>query len=456
MHTTRPLASPGDNMGDNAMNGNSYSTSLQQTGFSSDNAHPRTLYVGNLDPSITEDFIHSLFAPYGRISGLKLISDNMTDPYCFVEFEDNTSAANAILTMNKRVCLDREIKVNWATNPSYSGPKQDTSKHFHIFVGDLSQEIESQQLRDAFSPFGEITDCRVVRDPHTMKSKGYGFVSYLKKQDAECAIANMNNQWLGSRAIRTNWAQRKLPSGGGGGSVGSGTQPKNDAQIGPNITSNRHLNFEDVYSQTSPTNCTVYCGGIFNGLCEDIIHKAFIRFGPIHEVRVFKDKGYAFIKFASKEAATNAIVTMHYQEVLGQTVKCSWGKESADSDRLTAQITQAMPAAAPSLIYPYPNQQVPYNAWYPQGFPGQPFAVPQSTGVQYQPFPAGQFYGIPAGVQSNAGGPYSHPVLAHGWQNSNSSTSLQNVPSHLPVSINSAIQQSAVMGAYPMQGYQAQ
>src|SRR5699024_5156376 len=131
---------------------------------------------------------------YGRISGLKLISDNITDPYCFVEFEDSTSATNAILTMNKRVCLDREIKVNWASNPNNSGPKQDTSKHFHIFVGDLSQEVESQQLRDAFSPFGEITDCRVVRDPYTMKSKGYGFVSYLNKQDAECAIANMNNQ----------------------------------------------------------------------------------------------------------------------------------------------------------------------------------------------------------------------------------------------------------------------
>ncbi|CAH2217162.1 jg22676 [Pararge aegeria aegeria] len=55
------------------------------------------------------------------------------------------------------------------------------SEHYHIFVGDLSPEIETQNLRDAFAPFGEISDCRVVRDPQTLKSKGYGFVSFLKK-----------------------------------------------------------------------------------------------------------------------------------------------------------------------------------------------------------------------------------------------------------------------------------
>ena len=55
-------------------------------------------------------------------------------------------------------------------------------------------------------------DCRVVRDPQTLKSKGYGFVSFTKKVEAENAIALMNGQWLGSRSIRTNWATRKPPT----------------------------------------------------------------------------------------------------------------------------------------------------------------------------------------------------------------------------------------------------
>ena len=57
-----------------------------------------------------------------------------------------------------------------------------------------------------------FSDCRVVRDPQTLKSKGYGFVSFTKKVEAENAIALMNGQWLGSRSIRTNWATRKPPN----------------------------------------------------------------------------------------------------------------------------------------------------------------------------------------------------------------------------------------------------
>ncbi|XP_047479219.1 nucleolysin TIAR-like [Penaeus chinensis] len=80
----------------------------------------------------------------------------------------------------------KEMKINWATSPGSQG-KVDTSKHYHIFVGDLSPEIETHTLREAFAPFGEISDCRVVRDPHTLKSKGYGFVSFVKK--AVCFVS---------------------------------------------------------------------------------------------------------------------------------------------------------------------------------------------------------------------------------------------------------------------------
>jgi len=31
------------------------------------------------------------------------------------------------------------------------------SDHFHIFVGDLSSDIETHQLREAFAPFGEMS-----------------------------------------------------------------------------------------------------------------------------------------------------------------------------------------------------------------------------------------------------------------------------------------------------------
>lgn len=408
-------------------------------------SQPRTLYVGNLDASITEDLILALFSQMGPVNGCKIIHDSCNDPYCFVEYVDHQAAATALLTMNKRQCMGRELKVNWATSPGNTGPKQDTSKHHHIFVGDLSPEIETQQLREAFSPFGEISDCRVVRDPQTLKSKGYGFVSFVKKADAENAITTMNGQWLGSRAIRTNWATRKPPTTRGA------------TEAGPGLNSSvRQLSFDEVYQQSSPTNCTVYCGGIMAGLTDEIIQKTFAPFGPIQEIRVFKDKGYAFIKFATKEAATNAIVAIHNQDVLGQTVKCSWGKESGDpSMNQVHQQGGNTVATAQSLCYPY-QQMAGY--WYPQSYSqlqaGQ-FAV---QGVQY---PYGQYYTSTAGGAATP--TFNAAAAAIGmqmaWQQGAAVPAGQ--PHHLAAThqnpLGPGLQQPAMIGAYPhMQPYQAQ
>ena len=87
-----------------------------------------------------------------------------------MEFQHHQAASAALTAMNKRLCLGKEMKVNWATSPG-GAPKQDTSQHHHIFVGDLSPEIDTETLRNAFAPFGELSDCRVVRDPTTNKSK---------------------------------------------------------------------------------------------------------------------------------------------------------------------------------------------------------------------------------------------------------------------------------------------
>merc|ERR1719285_842701 len=216
--------------------------------------------------------------------------------------------------MNKRLCMGKEMKVNWATSPGGT-PKQDTSLHHHIFIGDLSPEIDTETLRNAFAPFGEISDCRVVRDPATNKSKGYGFVSFVEKACAQTSIEQMNGQWLGSRSIRTNWATRKPPSVTGSGAGGGG---------------GKELNYDEVFAQSSPTNCTVYAGGCTSG-DENALRRAFGQFGRIMEVRYFKDKGYAFVRYDNKESACNAIVALHLTEVGGQVVKCSWGKEGGGS-----------------------------------------------------------------------------------------------------------------------------
>lgn len=259
-----------------------------------------------------------------------------------------------------------EMKVNWATSPG-NQPKQDTSKHFHIFVGDLSPDIETHQLREAFNPFGNISDCKIIRDPQTLKSKGYGFVSFVKKEDAENAIHGMSGQWIGNRAIRTNWATRKPPA---------------PTQKEPS----KPMTYEEVYSQSSPTNCTVYCGGILIGLTEELIKQTFSHYGPIQEVRVFKDKGYAFVRFATKDAATQAIVNIHGMEINGHVVKCSWGKESSDPS--TGSSSSGATSGAPAASSQAFGHQAYGQAYYSQmGYWGYPQGYQQMQQIGYtQPY----------------------------------------------------------------------
>ena len=116
------------------------------------------------------------------------------------------------------------------------------------------------------------------------------------------------------------------------------------------------LSYDEVFGQSSSTNCTVYCGNLAQGTTEEALQKIFGPYGQIQEIRVFKDKGYAFIRcvfilrpayvlhsnspcshccscfdrFASKESATQAIVSVHNTDLNGQNVKCSWGKEPGE------------------------------------------------------------------------------------------------------------------------------
>ncbi|KAK0416468.1 hypothetical protein QR680_012504 [Steinernema hermaphroditum] len=303
-----PNTFPDDTTG-GAYNPRYHFQAAQSAGFDigGEDTQPKTLYVGNLDPRVTEDFIVTLFGQIGTVTKTKVIYDGGSDPYAFVEFADHAMATQALQTMNKRSLMDREMKVNWATQPG-SQAKADTSKHFHVFVGDLSPEVDNKALKEAFAPFGDVSDAKVIRDVQTMKSKGYGFVSYPKREEAERAIEQMNGQWLGRRTIRTNWATRKPASGG------SESTPR------------KELYYNDVYNSTGPDNTSVYVGNVSNNATEDDIRNVFKEFGNIVDIRHFKSQGYSFVKFDSKEHAASAICERNGSELCGQTIRCSWGK----------------------------------------------------------------------------------------------------------------------------------
>ncbi|XP_033852579.3 cytotoxic granule associated RNA binding protein TIA1-like isoform X2 [Acipenser ruthenus] len=357
-----------------------------------DDEQPKTLYVGNLSRDVTEALILQLFSQIGPCKSCKMIVDTAgNDPYCFVEFYEHRHAAAALAAMNGRKIMGKEVKVNWATTPS--SQKKDTSNHFHVFVGDLSPEISTEDIKAAFAPFGRISDARVVKDMATGKSKGYGFVSFFNKWDAENAIQQMGGQWLGGRQIRTNWATRKPPA------------PKATYD-----TANaKQLSFEDVVNQSSPSNCTVYCGGVTSGLTEQLMRQTFSPFGQIMEIRVFPDKGYSFVRFNSHEGAAHAIVSVNGTSVDGHVVKCYWGKETPDM--MSPMQQQQQQQQPPQQQPPQQVQQnkVGFAAAQPYGQWGQWYGNAQQIG-QY----------VPNGWQVPAYGMYGQAWNQQGFNRSQS------------------------------------
>lgn len=88
----------------------------------------------------------------------------------------------------------------------------------NIFVGNLSYQATEDDLQHAFSQFGAVDRVSIVRDRETGQSRGFGFVEMANPEEANTAIAALNDREVKGRAIKVNQARPKeerTPGGGG-------------------------------------------------------------------------------------------------------------------------------------------------------------------------------------------------------------------------------------------------
>lgn len=69
------------------------------------------------------------------------------------------------------------------------GCREDSAGHVSLFIGDLSPEVNDATLRAAFAAFPSLSECRVMYDPNTGRSRGYGFASFGDADDAHRALS---------------------------------------------------------------------------------------------------------------------------------------------------------------------------------------------------------------------------------------------------------------------------
>ena|SRR5207244_13305082 len=92
-----------------------------------------------------------------------------------------------------------------------------------LYVGNLSYETSENDLQDAFSQFGTVTEANLMMDRDSGRSRGFAFVTMASKEEAQAAITGLNGKELNGRALTVNEARpREERSGGGGGFRGGG------------------------------------------------------------------------------------------------------------------------------------------------------------------------------------------------------------------------------------------
>jgi RNA recognition motif-containing protein len=92
----------------------------------------------------------------------------------------------------------------------------------NIYISNLSFDVQDEDLKDFFTPYGEVTSAKVITDRETGRSRGFGFVEMTDEAASKKAIAELDGATVENRNISVSVAKprEERPSRGGGGRDG--------------------------------------------------------------------------------------------------------------------------------------------------------------------------------------------------------------------------------------------
>jgi transformer-2 protein len=107
----------------------------------------------------------------------------------------------------------------------------------NLYVSNLSYETKERDLEELFSKHGALKETRIVNDPYTKESRGFGFVTFERNEDAEEAIRNLDKTDFAGRVISIQRAKRSKPHaptpGGYLGPIGASSKYKSRRSPSP-------------------------------------------------------------------------------------------------------------------------------------------------------------------------------------------------------------------------------
>jgi len=256
--------------------------------------HPQasaSLYVGELDPSVTEAMLFELFSQIGSVASIRVCRDAVTRRslgYAYVNYNATADGEKALEELNYTVIKGRPCRIMW----SQRDPALRKTGHGNIFIKNLDAAIDNKALHDTFVAFGNILSCKVAQDENG-NSKGYGFVHYETDEAAAQAIKHVNGMLLNEKKVY----------------VGHHI-PKKD----------RQSKFEEMKANFT----NVYVKNIAAEVTDDQFRELFEKYGEVTSSSIARDnetgksRGFGFVNFTTHEAASKAVDELNGKDFHGQ------------------------------------------------------------------------------------------------------------------------------------------
>ncbi|KAK4189370.1 putative Polyadenylate-binding protein [Podospora australis] len=238
-----------------------------------------SLYVGELDPSVTEAMLFELFSQIGSVASIRVCRDAVTRRslgYAYVNYNATSDGEKALEDLNYTMIKGRPCRIMW----SQRDPALRKTGQGNVFIKNLDVAIDNKALHDTFAAFGNILSCKVAQDENG-NSKGYGFVHYETDEAAANAIKHVNGMLLNEKKVYVGYHI-----------------PKKD----------RQSKFEEMKANFT----NVYVKNIHTDVTDDEFRDLFTQYGAVTSSSLARDqegksRGFGFVNFTTHEAASKAV-----------------------------------------------------------------------------------------------------------------------------------------------------
>ncbi|CAI9104369.1 OLC1v1003026C1 [Oldenlandia corymbosa var. corymbosa] len=297
----------------------------------------RTIWIGDLQPWMDESYLQTCFAQSSEVISVKVIRNKQTgqsERYGFVEFGSHAAADKVLQGFNGSSMpnSDQVFRLNWAAfsmgnrrpeaaaggGGAGAGAGVGAGSDLSIFVGDLASDVTDTLLHETFaSKYPSVKGAKVVVDPNTGRSKGYGFVRFGDENERTQAMTEMNGAYCSSRPMRIGVATPKKAS----------TQPQYSSQavvLAGGYPSNGVPHGSQSDSDSS--NTTIFVGGLDSEVTDEELRESFSQYGEVLSVKIPSGKGCGFVQFANRSNAEDAMQRLNGATIGKQTVRLSWGR----------------------------------------------------------------------------------------------------------------------------------